>query len=251
MNLNRCLMSFLIVATLVFSFSLIIPGAPANAGGGGAYISLHTFNLVCQSGGTQISHLVRVDMFIPAGYYRDFTNSEGVTLSTPPSGSDTTLTDVIWNSFTSASPYNEQSYIYDTSDAKVYEAGYEADCTGVADGDPAVMTSWSRPIGTATGNTPAANSEPVPGPDMVAIPDYAVVGAFTQSTVFYYAPRMDAASDVAIEAGTTLWVFGLDESGQFYQVLLSGKFFWVPVGTIGPNYDDVWNGAPLPANVVN
>jgi hypothetical protein len=41
-------------------------------------------------------------------------------------------------------------------------------------------------------------------------------------------------------------VVKLDESGLFYEVVLSGQFLYVPVGTIGPTYDDVWHGTPLP-----
>ena len=85
---------------------------------------------------------------------------------------------------------------------------------------------------------------------MVPIPDQAVVGAFVADTVAYFAPQADAATDIAIEAGKTMWIFGVDGSGMYYKVMLSGKYFWVPVNTVGPNYDEVWNGAPLPTTVV-
>lgn len=29
--------------------------------------------------------------------------------------------------------------------------------------------------------------------------------------------------------GQSLYVFGVDASGEFYQVLMSGDFYWVPV----------------------
>ena len=48
----------------------------------------------------------------------------------------------------------------------------------------------------------------------------------------------------------TLWVYGVDASGSYYKVMLAGKFFWVPVNAMGPNYDDVWNGTPLPTGAV-
>jgi hypothetical protein len=54
-----------------------------------------------------------------------------------------------------------------------------------------------------------------------------------------------------MEAGKTAYVYGVDASGGFYKVMLSGQFFWVPVNTMGPNFDSVWNGRPLPTNVVD
>ena len=48
----------------------------------------------------------------------------------------------------------------------------------------------------------------------------------------------------------SLWVVGINAEGTFYKVLLSGQPYWVPVGNIGPTYDDMWNGTPLPTTVV-
>jgi hypothetical protein len=96
----------------------------------------------------------------------------------------------------------------------------------------------------------AAPVEPPPGPDMVPIPAGAVVGTFTEATALLYAPAADATTDTVITPGKTLWVFGLDASGMYYQVIMSGGYYWVPVGNIGPTYDDVWNGTPLPTEVV-
>jgi hypothetical protein len=94
-------------------------------------------------------------------------------------------------------------------------------------------------------------SAPAPGPDMVALPAQAVVGQFVKSTPIYFAPSADAAHpSMVMEAGKTLWVLGVDASGGFFKVLLSGQPFWVPVDSMGPNYDDVWNGTPLPGTVV-
>jgi len=96
----------------------------------------------------------------------------------------------------------------------------------------------------------STTSAGVPGPDMVAIPTQAVVGTFTTATPLYSVPAPDGASSYVMEAGKSLWVFGLNEAGTFYKVLLSGKTYWVPAANIGPTYDDVWNGAPLPTAVV-
>jgi hypothetical protein len=88
------------------------------------------------------------------------------------------------------------------------------------------------------------------GRDLIPLPEGSVVGSFTQTTAAYFEPRTDAASDVVFEVGKTAWVLGVDASGQFYKIAWSGDYLWVPVNTMGPNYDDVWNGTPLPSNVV-
>lgn len=88
------------------------------------------------------------------------------------------------------------------------------------------------------------------GPDMVPIPATAVVGSFVQTTAIYFEPSANAATNLVMEAGKTAWVYGMDASGGYYKVMLSGQFFWVPVSTMGPNYDEVWNGKPLPTEVV-
>ncbi len=245
MKINNRPFSLFLAVALVFGFSLVGTNAPA-AAAPAPYITFHSFNLACQSDGTQIHHDVRFDMFLPAGYYLTWTNNEGDTVTNGPFGSDLTVIDSLWNDFLSASPYHEQSIIYDPSGTPVYEAGYAADCTGVANGDQANHTSWSNPTGAAV----VSEVEPRPGPDMVAIPDYAVVGQFTQTTVALFAPRADAVSNTVIEQGNTLWVLGMDKSGQFYKVVLSGKYLWVPVSTIEPNFDAVWQGKPLPTTVV-
>lgn len=99
----------------------------------------------------------------------------------------------------------------------------------------------------------AADAAPAaqrPGPDMVPIPAGAVVGTFTDWTTLHYAPAADAVTSTVMEPGKSLWVFGLDASGSYYQVLLSGGLYWVPVDQIGPTYSDPWNGTPLPTDVV-
>ncbi len=105
-------------------------------------------------------------------------------------------------------------------------------------------------IGAIVTGSLGATGTGLAGPDMVSMPARAVVGTFTQDTPLYYAPAAGATSTYAMSAGQSLWVLGLDASGQFYQVLLSGQLSWVPVGTIGPNYDEVWNGTPLPTTTV-
>ncbi len=80
----------------------------------------------------------------------------------------------------------------------------------------------------------------------------AVVGRFLHSAEAYWAPDFSKKTTPTIEIpwNTTLWTFGVDESGEFRKVLLNCTFLWVPADTMGPNYDEVWQGAPLPTTVV-
>jgi LysM repeat protein len=88
------------------------------------------------------------------------------------------------------------------------------------------------------------------GADQVPIPSTAVVGSFVKSTPIYSDPIPGSTINLTMAAGKTAWVYGVDPSGQFYRVMLGGTFFWVPVNTMGPNYDAVWQGRPLPGGVV-
>ncbi len=90
-----------------------------------------------------------------------------------------------------------------------------------------------------------------PGPDMVPLPETAAVGTFVASTPAFWTPDPTADTGVVFEAGKTIWVLGVDASGHYYQVVLSGIYLWVPVESIGPNYDAVWNGSPLPTAIVH
>jgi hypothetical protein len=131
----------------------------------------------------------------------------------------------------------------------VFSSGDDADCwNGTIDYDYSTATPSDGPADDGDGAS--ADTAPPPGPDMVPIPAGSVVGTFVAGTDLYWLPNMDTATGKEMAAGQSLWVSGLDESGMFYQVLLSGQWFWAPVETLGPTYDDVWNGTPLPTQVV-
>jgi hypothetical protein len=133
--------------------------------------------------------------------------------------------------------------IYDTTN---FFPGENANLAGAA----AYCESFVPPSPPSNGGSKAVDAPPVPGPDMINLPAWAVVGTFTQTTLLYYDPAQGATSDSTMDVGQSLWVLGLDETGAFYEVVLSGQYLWVPVGTIGPTYSDPWNGRPLPTEVV-
>jgi hypothetical protein len=91
----------------------------------------------------------------------------------------------------------------------------------------------------------------VPGCDtLVNIPSTAVGGMFVANAVVYWEPGKLASPMVTIPAGSTYLVAGQDLTGQFRRVLLACQWIWVETGTVGPNPQAPWNGAPLPTAVV-
>jgi hypothetical protein len=93
---------------------------------------------------------------------------------------------------------------------------------------------------------------PVPGCDaLLDIPDTAVVGTFVADVVADWTPGVPTGPAVTLEAGKTAWVLGVDESGAYYKIFWGCQTLWVPVGAMGPNFDDVWHGTPLPTGVVS
>ncbi len=90
-----------------------------------------------------------------------------------------------------------------------------------------------------------------PGCDvLMPIPATAVGGTFVADAPVYWKPGELTSPLVTIKAGNTARVIGLDASGQYYKIIWVCDYLWVPKATLGPNYDAVWNGAPLPVEVV-
>ena len=100
---------------------------------------------------------------------------------------------------------------------------------------------------------PEPEPEPVllPGCDvLMPIPATAVGGTFVADAPVYWAPGELTSPLVTIKAGNSARVLGLDATGQYYKIIWVCDLVWVPRATLGPNYDAVWNGAPLPTGVV-
>ncbi len=77
----------------------------------------------------------------------------------------------------------------------------------------------------------------------------AVVGDMPFSTQAYYAPG-EVSPGVVINPGT-YWVLGEDASGEYYEILLSCEYLWVPVDSMQPSFQAPWSGQPLPTTVVS
>jgi len=116
-----------------------------------------------------------------------------------------------------------------------------------------VLYAWRLVVdGCNTGNiisNGAPSSALEPGCDVkIYIPPTAVGAAITETTTVYWAPGQ--ASDEVFPAGLTLRALGVDASGEYTKVVFVCGYYWVPTDMIGPNYDAVWNGRPLPTDVV-
>ncbi len=106
----------------------------------------------------------------------------------------------------------------------------------------------SNRVVTGSGSEPEAV---VPGCDvLIAIPQGAVGGMFVADAPVYWAPGELASPAVTIPAGSSARVIGMDETGQFYQIIWVCNYLWVPANTLAPNSDAVWQGQPLPSSVV-
>lgn len=100
--------------------------------------------------------------------------------------------------------------------------------------------------------TVSCSNVPLAGCDaLMNIPSTAVVGAFVADAALYWEPGQLVQPHTGIAAGNTAWVLGKDASGEYYKIIWVCDLLWVPVSTMGPNYDAVWNGTPLPADVVD
>ncbi len=128
--------------------------------------------------------------------------------------------------------------------------------TGQWEGSVSVMTTFDYVVMFAPSGCLAIdnlNTIGLPrgsiGPDMIPLPLNAAVGTIIEPTEAMWAPMEDAYTDVILYPGMKLWVLGQDESGQYYKVALSGVILWVKVEAMGPNYDDTWQGHPLPTDV--
>ncbi len=113
--------------------------------------------------------------------------------------------------------------------------------------------SWSSLV-AAQGEAPYYPGAEEPG-CQIDIPAGSVVGSFLSDTPLYWSPNWgDASTQYSIGATAaqpkTAWVIGQDETESFYKIIWVCQYLWVPKSTMGPNYDAVWQGAPLPTGIV-
>jgi hypothetical protein len=84
----------------------------------------------------------------------------------------------------------------------------------------------------------------------ISIPSGSVVSQFTADTLLYWAPNPGATTEALVNAGQTAWTVGVSADGAYRKIVWSCQYLWVPIDTMGLNYDAVWNGTPLPMGTV-
>ncbi|MCL4238291.1 MAG: hypothetical protein KJ047_08590 [Anaerolineae bacterium] len=115
-----------------------------------------------------------------------------------------------------------------------------------------VLDTCYGPYGMCPQTAQQALAITAPGCDaLLNIPSTAVGGTFVTDAPVYWAPGELTSPLVTIPAGNSARVIGLDSTGEYYKIIWVCNYVWVPRATLGPNYDAVWNGAPLPTAVVN
>ncbi len=132
--------------------------------------------------------------------------------------------------------------------------------TGVSEESSAAApycgVSWNTqggqpPDGGAGGGAGSPPAVPVPGCDVtIVLPTSAVGGTLVAPAEALFGPDPAMTTGITLESGKTAKVVGVDASGSYYRILWNCTYLWVPVASMGPTFDNVWNGAPLPTNVV-
>lgn len=120
--------------------------------------------------------------------------------------------------------------------------------TFTSDASADVYMDWQ--VNGEAANTYSITSDDCTLGESPMIPSQAVVGTFTQSAELYYEPGNLLEPFTIVEAGKSYWVAGQDESGMYRKVLIACTWVWVRAETVGPNFDEVWNGTPLPTTIV-
>ncbi len=89
---------------------------------------------------------------------------------------------------------------------------------------------------------------PFVGSTCLTLPSGSVVGNTPYQTQVYWEPGK-VSPGIFLNPGN-YWVIGTDETGQFYKIMLSCQFVWVPVQDFQPSFEAPWSGQPLPTTVV-
>jgi uncharacterized protein YegL len=119
--------------------------------------------------------------------------------------------------------------------------------------DPAALSSLTSQLAGVVCNV-VTNPGQTPGGCPLVLPSGSVVGELTSPSRIYWAPGQISPTGSLQPApdNKTYWVIGVDETGEYYKLMLECQFIWVPVGVMAPAFGDpVWNGTPLPTRVVS
>jgi len=232
------LVSFVMLIAVAFVLAVSPSSAASNghAGtiGSGAQFDLYNVNLVA---GTHVMATLVCAELSPGNRPLD------PVLSVYFPGSDP-------NDTINADVYNDDGFGLDDDpngvDCNAFDSSrvfFTAPVTGV-------YTLRADGFGSATGPYILSITDSPPGCDAsLNIPSTAAMGAFVADAPVYSNPGVLIDPPITIPAGKTFWVLGLDATGQYYQIYLECSSVWVPASAVGPNFDDLWQGRPLPTEI--
>lgn len=96
---------------------------------------------------------------------------------------------------------------------------------------------------------PPCEPDPICG---IAYTNAAVVGSLPFNQQAYWAPGK-LATGVSVNAGT-YWVNGIgtaENGAEFYQIIVSCQYLFVPVAAMQPSYEPPWSGEALPTTAIS
>ena len=240
--IRKSAFSILLVFTLAFGVFSISASAPAQAQADGYSLEYSNFNGTCDSNGISFSASAQYDVATDAIVrYRDVIN-------------DVTKVQSNWGLSAGAGGYNTGFGVSGLGgaygDTYTYKWKGVMYAAGVPVWEGLIVFQCDAGVASVTSATFGQVYGGIEGCEAI-IPSGSVVGAFVDNAQIFGTPSADAGTDLVLEMGKTAWVTGMDSTGAYYQIIWSCDTVWVPVGTLGPNYDEVWNGTPLPTTVID
>ncbi|GEM_PF-2178121 len=115
-----------------------------------------------------------------------------------------------------------------------------------------VAPDTATPTATDTGvvvSTDTPTSTATIAPErlcLVTLPVGAVQGRMKASALAFWAPDPSTMTTVLLPAGSSWFI--INEENGFYELWIACQAnpVWIPIELLEPNYDAVWQGAPLP-----
>ncbi len=114
------------------------------------------------------------------------------------------------------------------------------------------LASETEAYGECPSGTAWVKGWGMPGADdFIEYTPWTVGGTLVRDAMLYAMPGQPVVPEIILPAGKNVLVLGMDASGQYYKIVFAASYLWVEADAVGPNYDAVWGGAPLPTQVVN
>lgn len=241
MKRSTRLVSLMILAALVLVLVGIVPGTPARAAGE-QWLVKGRISSGCFSGQTYFEVEFR-NLTPGATYYADTIVKD--------------LAGVVYMDeyFSDAAPgsFDNDWGVFDENDRGLQTGSFPLPAGKVLVMIVTLRDSHQQPLWSTTVHFTCDGDDfgvaSIPGCDQfMPISASSVVGTFVLNAPLYWAPGELVQPYTEIPAGKTAWVLGVDATGQYYRIVWVCNVLYVPRYTMGPNFDSVWTGKPLPTS---